>query len=107
MSGNSSSGSRRNAMAPIRAIAMKVMSVVTGLRSANRVWITSALLAGGDARRGPGVRLAEPLAVEQRVDDRYHEQREEARDRDAANHRDRHRLPDLRALADDDRHRQQ
>ncbi len=39
MSGNNSSGSSRIAMTPIRAIAMKVISVVTGLLSANRVWI--------------------------------------------------------------------
>jgi len=38
MSGNSSSGRSQVAMTPIMAIAMNVISVVTGLRSANCVW---------------------------------------------------------------------
>jgi hypothetical protein len=43
MSGNSSSGRSRIAITPISATAMKVISVVTGLLSANRVWIMARL----------------------------------------------------------------
>src|SRR5262245_26309473 len=108
MSGKSSSGSSRSAITPISETATKVISVVTGLRSANRVWIMSApaVLGRGRAERA-AARALEALAVEQRIDDRDHEQREEARDRDAADHGNRHGLADLRALADADRHRQE
>src|SRR5262245_7139388 len=116
MSGKSSSGSSRSAITPISETATKVISVVTGRRSAKRVWIMSgppvrlgsapAVLGRGRAERA-AARALEALAVQQRIDDRDHEQSEEARDRDAADHGDRHRLADFRAFADPDRHRQE
>ena len=52
MSGNSSSGSIVVAISPMSDTAMKVISVVTGRRSANRVCSMAQPPAGSAATRG-------------------------------------------------------